>query len=308
MQSKHEEADNAMVNAKGMVFDIQRYSIHDGPGIRTMIFLKGCPLQCLWCCNPESWLPESQLFYSKSKCILCGSCIQKAPVGTISVNAEELDINFPTLNSKDLSWTKDCPTGALSIKGKWMTVDEIFSIIMKDEIYYRTSGGGITLSGGEPLMQATFSHALLEEACRNNISTAIETSGYIKTETLLSVIPLTDLFLYDFKLFDDNEHRRYTGVGNKTIKANLEMLAGKGAEILVRMPLIPEVNDDEDHLRQTMDYLLSIGIQRFTILPYHQYGIAKFKSIGSTYTFPPVNPLEEDAIEKIKLKIADAFH
>jgi pyruvate formate lyase activating enzyme len=300
-------ATDVKKDSRGMVFDIQRYSIHDGPGIRTLVFLKGCPLKCQWCSNPESWLPERQLFYSKSKCILCGRCIQEATKGYISIIEGELDINFPVLNKKDFYWVKDCPTEAFSIKGTWMTVEEVFSIVMKDEIYYRTNGGGITLSGGEPLLQAEFAKALLEEARRNLISTAVETSGYIKTETLLSVLPLTDLFIYDFKLFDDNEHRRYTGVSNKTVKANLKILAGKGADILVRMPLIPGINDSEDHLKQTMDFLLSIGIRRFTVLPFHQYGSGKYASIGNSYALNHINPPKVDAVEIIHHFTKDAL-
>jgi pyruvate formate lyase activating enzyme len=187
-----------------------------------------------------------------------------------------------------------------------MSVEEVFSIVMKDEVYYRMNGGGITLSGGEPFMQAEFAQALLEKARLNLISTAVETSGSAKTETLLAILPFTDLFLFDFKLFDDDEHRRYTGVGNKIIKANLKILAEKGAGVLVKMPLIPGINDSEDNLHQTIDFLLSIGIQRFTTLPYHPFGSGKYQSIGSFYTLPHINPPNDVAVEKIRLKISDA--
>jgi pyruvate formate lyase activating enzyme len=337
MQKKHKKVDGAMVknaaenpgksqfrnSIRGTVFDIQRYSIHDGPGIRTLVFLKGCPLGCQWCSNPESWTPEPQLFYRQSKCIHCEACVREAPKG--GIDAEDIDIDgivadgiaadvsgkliidFPALNNQDLSWVKNaCPTGALSVKGQEMTVEEIFSIIMKDEIYYRKSGGGITLSGGEPLAQDEFAKAILLKARQNVISTAIETSGYADTETLLSIIPYTDLFLYDFKIFDSGKHRQYTGTGNEIIKTNLKALVEGGAEILVRMPLIPGINDDKDNFDKTLDFLKSIEIRRFTILPYHQYGSGKYQSIGRRYVLDNLRPSKNDLIKKFQNKIVDA--
>ena len=294
--------------AKGIVFDIQRFSIHDGPGIRTVIFLKGCPLGCKWCSNPESLLPEPQLFYHKSKCILCGKCVQEAKTGGITLSANgSLDIDFKVLNRQDLSWIRNvCPTGALSIKGIIMTAEDVFLTVMKDEIYYRKDSGGITLSGGEPLMQAEFAEALLLKARQNLISTAVETSGYIKNETLLSIMQYTDLFLYDFKIFDDDLHRSYTGVSNEIIKANLRSLAAKGTEILVRMPIIPMLNDGDDMIERTLSFLRSIGIKRFTVLPYHQYGSGKYLSIGSSYTLNHICPPGSDTVERILARISSA--
>jgi pyruvate formate lyase activating enzyme len=322
MQKKHKKADSTMVknvsenpkkprlrnSINGTVFDIQRYSIHDGPGIRTLVFLKGCLLGCQWCSNPESWMPEPQLFYRQSKCVHCKTCSQKAPGDSIVADVSgNLIIDFPALNNQDLSWVKNsCPTGALSVKGQDMTVEEVFSIIMKDEIYYRKSGGGITLSGGEPLMQDEFAKAILLKARQNVISTAIETSGYADTETLLSIMHYTDLFLYDFKIFDSGKHRQYTGVDNEITKINLKALAEGGAEILVRMPLIPEINDDEDNFDKTLDFLKSIGIRRFTILPYHQYGSGKYQSIGRRYVLDNLRPLKNDLIKELQDKIVEA--
>lgn len=205
---------------RAMIFDIQRYSIHDGPGIRTLVFLKGCPLRCLWCANPESWLPTPQLFYRPVICIHCGECVRAAPDKgiTIEENGCELHINFTLLNKTDLFWVKTCPTGALNIKGISMSVKEVFAIIMRDEIFYRQSGGGITLSGGEPLAQPEFAKALLLEARRNTISTAVETSGEVPLETILAISHYVDLFLYDFKIFDEEKHYRYTGNSNRNIK------------------------------------------------------------------------------------------
>jgi pyruvate formate lyase activating enzyme len=218
----------------------------------------------------------------------------------------ELRINFANLNKTDLFWTKACPTGALTIKGVSMSVNEVFAIVMQDEIFYRQSSGGITLSGGEPLAQPEFAKALLLEARRNTISTAVETSGELPLETILAVSHYTDLFLYDFKIFDEEKHYRYTGNSNRNIKKNLSALAGMGVEIFVRMPLIPGINDSPEDIQKTLDYLRRIGIKRFTILPYHQYGSGKYASIGIPYPLSTLNPPEDVAIERLKSQIAEA--
>jgi pyruvate formate lyase activating enzyme len=289
----------------GVVFDIQRYSVHDGPGIRTLVFLKGCPLRCLWCANPESWLPGPQLFYRSARCIHCGECVKAAPDKGVTMDGEgALRINFAALNKTDLSWVKACPAGALSVKGKSMSVDEVFTAVMRDEIFYRQSGGGVTLSGGEPLAQTEFAKALLLRARRNTLSTAVETSGELPLERLLAVSHYTDLFLYDFKIFDEEKHLRYTGRSNRDIKKNLSALAGEGAEILVRMPLIPGVNDGD--LQKTLDYLRGIGVKRFTVLPYHNYGSGKYASLGMSYALPGLNPPEPAAVAEMRSQIAGA--
>jgi pyruvate formate lyase activating enzyme len=290
-----------------MVFDIQRYSIHDGPGIRTLVFLKGCPLCCRWCSNPESWQLGSQLFYSSSECIHCGECTKVAPKHGITINDQgRLDINFSLLNKNDLSWVKVCPAGALRIKGFSMSVDDVFETVMRDEIFYRRSGGGITLSGGEPLLQKDFAKALLLFARQECISTVVETTGQVPIETLLAVVHCVDLFLYDFKIFDGDKHLRYTGGPNNRIKENLEILVKKGSNVLVRMPLIPGINDDEENIEQTLAYLCRIGVRHFTVLPYHQYGSGKYQSIGSSYSLAAIVPPETALIEKMNNRVVDA--
>jgi pyruvate formate lyase activating enzyme len=217
-----------------------------------------------------------------------------------------LRIDFAILNKTDFLWAKTCPTGALHVKGESMSVSEVFAMVMQDEIFYRQSDGGITLSGGEPLTQPEFAKALLMEAHGNTISTAVETSGELPFETLLGVSHYVDLFLYDFKIFDGEKHYRYTGSSNRNIKENLSALAGLGSEILVRMPLIPGVNDSPEEMGKTLDYLREIGIKRFTILPYHQYGSGKYASIGIPYALSALNPPENVTIERLKSKIAEA--
>jgi pyruvate formate lyase activating enzyme len=217
-----------------------------------------------------------------------------------------LRINFTDLNKTDLLWVKACPTGALYVKGESMSVSEVFVLVMRDEIFYRQSGGGITLSGGEPLAQPEFAKALLAEAHRNTISTAVETSGEIPLATILAVSHYVDLFLYDFKIFDEEEHYRYTGSSNRNIKENLSALAGMGSEILVRMPLIPGVNDSPEDMRKTLHYLHEIGVKRFTVLPYHPYGSGKYASTGMPYALSALNPPENTVVESLKSQIIEA--
>jgi pyruvate formate lyase activating enzyme len=233
--------------------------------------------------------------------------MRAAPKHGITINDQDgLNIDFSFLNKKDLSWVKACPAGALRIKGISMSVEDVFDTVMRDEIFYRQSGGGITLSGGEPLLQKDFAKDLLLFARRKYISTVVETTGQVPIETLLSVVHCVDLFLYDFKIFDGDKHLRYTGVPNNLIKENLEILVKKGTNILVRMPLIPGINDNEENIEQTIAYLCRIGVRYFTVLPYHHYGSGKYQSIGSSYSLAALVPPETALIEKVKDRITGA--
>lgn len=298
-----------MVNAvrTATVFDIQKYSIHDGPGIRTVVFFKGCPLRCKWCANPESWSAAPQLFYVASRCVGCGACHAAAPKGMVAWKAgEHPSFDFGAANAGKLDWPVACMTGALQVKGAAMTVEEILAIVMQDEIFYRQSGGGVTLSGGEPLMQAQAAVALLGALRERNIHTAVETTGYVPEETLLRTLPLVDLFLYDFKTLDSDKHRRCTGVDNARIRTNLRLLLERGAHVVVRMPLIPGVNDDAEEMRRTVAYLKELGVTRFALLPFHQLGRGKYASIGQPYALSELAPPDEAHVEALQKMIAAA--
>ncbi|MGI6123367.1 MAG: glycyl-radical enzyme activating protein [Acetivibrionales bacterium] len=294
------------INPQGMVFDIQRYSIHDGPGIRTIVFLKGCPLRCKWCSNPESQEMKPQVFFVKSRCIRCGLCVKNSKNGEVTMGEEGIEIHRNSINSNDLGWVDVCPTKALSIKGKLMSVDEVVDIVMKDEVFYRQSNGGVTLSGGEPLTQRDFSLELLKHIHGKGLSTAIETTGAVPWDSLLAVAPYTNLFLYDFKHWNDEEHIKYTGISNAQIIDNLKKLAETGANILVRVPLIPGVNDTEESINKTMDILKGIGINKLALLPFHQYGSGKYDSVGISYEMKDKEPPKEDHVAKLQKMIADA--
>jgi len=292
--------NNSDNTVKGLVFDIQRYSLHDGPGIRTIIFLKGCPLKCKWCSNPESQQTGPQLFFTKSRCIRCGLCVKSCPNNEVVMTKDGIRVNWDAVDNTNLQWTKACPTGALSIKGEWMTVEEAFYEIMKDEVFFRQSGGGVTLSGGEPLMQSQFAFELLKKVQEEGISTAVETTGAVQKEVLLAVAPYVDLFLYDFKHCDNDAHIKYIGASNTLIKSNLKALAEAGADIMVRTPLIPGINDSKECIAGIMGTLKSFGIKKFSLLPFHQYGSGKYESIGACYELKGLSVPDSEHVESLK--------
>lgn len=288
----------------GNVFDIQRYSIHDGQGIRTVVFLKGCPLRCKWCSNPESWKAEPQLFYVRSRCIDCKTCVAVCQNREVEENGSSIKINWENCKG-DYGWVEECPTGALCVKGRRMSAEEVMEEIRRDRIFYEYSGGGVTFSGGEPLLQEEFVLELLKTCREEGISTAVETSGSVSEETLRRVLPFVDLFLYDLKMMNSVKHKEWTGQDNKRILKNLKMLAEEGADITVRTPMIPGVNDSEEELLDIMEYLRACGIQKYSILPFHQYGSGKYESIGIPYELAWLGVHRGEAMNKRKAFISE---
>jgi len=270
---------------KATVFDIQRFSLHDGPGIRTTVFLKGCPLNCLWCHNPESKHGISELMFYKKRCIGCYDCISACPLG-----AHYLSEKGEHIINKDLCVVcgkcAEACTGALEMCGKEMTPEEVMAEVMKDMPFYKNSGGGLTVSGGEPLIKEDFVYALLEIAKSQGINTAIETSGYASPKTVERLAELTDLFLFDIKESDPIKHKEYTGVDNTCILENLRRLSEKGARTVLRCPVIPGYNDRQDHFEavgRLADELSSV--ERVDIEPYHPLGESKAEALDREYPF-----------------------
>jgi len=274
-----------------LVFDIERFALHDGPGIRTVVFLKGCPLHCRWCHNPESQEAFSDLLFSPEKCVGCGWCFRSCPNGCHTVENGVHRFHRETCTHCG-KCTEKCHAGALEKIGRNMSVDEVMEEVLKDRIFYETSGGGLTLSGGEPLMHPVFSRQLLEAAKRARIHTCVETSGFAEFSVLTEWIPLVDLWLWDYKA-PEAKHAALTGVPRNLIMENLRLLDSAGARITLRCPLVPGRNDSPDDLRELAKTAASIQhLEQIDLEPYHALGENKKPRLGRDDLFP-VPPISE---------------
>ena len=259
----------------GAVFDIRRYAIHDGPGIRTAVFFKGCPLRCRWCHNPESWKAEPELGFRRNRCVKCRHCMEICEPRAISFSESgpTLDPDKCTLCGRCAA---ECPTGAWEIIGRKASVAQVMAEIRKDIVFYDQSGGGTTFSGGEPLMQADFLIALLKTCRAEGIHTAVDTTCHGSPDVLRRVAEVTDLFLCDIKHMNSELHRQFTGIPNDRVLANIRMLAGAGKRIFVRVPIIPGFNSDRANIEQTAQFVQSLkSVRRVDILPYNRGGLEK---------------------------------
>jgi len=272
----------------GNIFDIQRYSIHDGAGIRTTVFFKGCPLRCKWCSNPESWGSEPTLFFSKARCIRCGSCAAFDGI-TMGEDGPVIDRNLCT-KIEDIAAI--CPTQGMTIKGKRMTVEAVMNEIVKDISFYRNSNGGVTLSGGEVLLQPRFARELLKECKQQGIHTIIETEGAVSWEAFEMVLPYVDSFFFDVKLADSVKHKQYTGAPNDEILSNLKKLINR-TTVCVRIPVIPGVNDNKEELGKIAKILRDYKVTEYELLSFHQYGKGKYTSCGIEYSMADASLPEE---------------
>jgi glycyl-radical enzyme activating protein len=267
----------------GMIFNIQRFSIHDGPGIRTTVFLKGCNLRCHWCHNPESQRMKKEIEFFPEKCIACGSCV------AICLHGAQLLEGSQRIYQRDLCQTcrscvEECFSGALVVSGEERPVPYVVAEIAKDAEYYKSSGGGVTFSGGEPLLQPDFLQALLQACQQQGYHCAVDTAGNVPWDRLAAILPFTDLFLYDIKAFDDATHVRYTGVGNRLILDNLRRLAEGDKDIWVRIPLVAGCNDSPEEILAIAQLLAPLQqVRRVEILPYHTLGSEKYTSLGIDY-------------------------
>lgn len=270
------------------IINIKRFAIHDGPGIRTTVFLKGCPLRCIWCHNPEAISSRPEIGYIQEKCMVCGNCVPTCPIGLHKiVNGSHLVNHEGCIGCGKC--VQVCPSGALMFYGSEKTPDELISVIMEDVNFYRESGGGVTVSGGEPLLQADFCAELLGLAKENGIHTAVDTCGEVAWEAFEKVLGVTDLFLYDIKQMDTVLHRQYTGVGNGRILQNLRRLSERGAAIEIRIPLVPGYNDDDRNVHFTGEFLSGLaGVRGVRVLPYHSLARSKYLSLGMVDTMPDV--------------------
>jgi pyruvate formate lyase activating enzyme len=289
----------------GIIFDIRRYSIHDGPGIRTTVFFKGCPLRCAWCHNPEGLEPKPEITYREDRCIRCGRCLTACEDGAISWQ-DNVQLTDRTICIRCGTCTELCYADAREMVGTIMTVDQVMAEIEKDIAFYEESDGGVTLSGGEPLLQPDFAHPILEICKQKGIHTALDTCGFVAWEKLKIVCEHTDLILYDLKLLDEAKHRKYTGVSNDIILTNLENLSRLDHNVLIRLPIIPGMNDDDENIQKIGSFAASLH-QKHTIelLPYHELGIHKYHRFLKTNTVSGVRPPSRERIEEVKNILMD---
>lgn len=272
----------------GIVLNIMRFCLHDGPGIRTTVFLKGCPLSCWWCHNPESQSPKPALMYLRERCRLCGDCILVCPRHAISRG--EVTMLRSAACAVCGACVDACLAGARAIAGRRMTVSEVVAEIERDTVFFDESGGGVTFSGGEPLSQPVFLDALLEACRRLRIHTVLDTCGLAEPRSFSRIASKADLVLYDLKLLDAERHRACTGGPNEPIVANLEGLARAGRPVVVRVPVVPGVNDSDAEFAAILLLLRRLGLNRIDLLPYHKIGIDKYARLNLKYQLPAIEP------------------
>lgn len=276
------------MNDNAYVFNIQHYSLHDGPGIRTTVFLKGCPLRCRWCSNPESQNLRPEIFYNSTKCIgykECSGCVNNCKNDAIGFDgSNKVVINREKCNDC-LTCSDSCPTKAITTQGTLKTIKQILDIVEKDSVFYTHSEGGITVSGGEPLMQGEFTVNLLKQAKKRRINTAIETCGYADYEILKRCAENLDIILFDIKNLNDEKHKEFTGVSNKLILENFNKLCVDFPNLKkqVRTPVIPTFNDNEDDIKEILKFLKTKPNVNYELLPYHKFGEGKYRSLGRKY-------------------------
>lgn len=268
-------------NQEGLIFNIQRFSIHDGPGIRTTVFMKGCPLRCDWCSNPESQQAFPTLLVRDIPCVRCGKCAEACPKGAISVDCMGRHIDW-TLCDNCLQCVDACLYQSLNVCGERILVEDALTEVLKDAPFYRNSDGGVTVSGGEPLMQASFVSSLLELCKQEGLHTCLDTTAYAQWEVMGEVLHFVDLVLFDVKHLDTVEHQRKTGVPNDLILANLEK-AAKFTKIWFRIPLIAGFNDSEEHVISVARLGITHGVEKISLLPYHEGGRNKCEQMGRPY-------------------------
>ena len=295
-------------DTKGVIFNLQHYSIHDGPGIRTTVFLKGCPLKCFWCQNPESQSFDPVVFVNAEKCTGCGMCVDVCPEKAIRI-IDNRSVTDRKLCKGLGKCAEICPNDARNLMGRYVTAGEVFNDVNSDAIFYQNSGGGVTLSGGDPIAQPDFTISILK-LCRDaGIHTAIDTCGYTKWETLKNILEYVDLVLYDFKHMDTDDHRKNTGVSNDLILDNVKKIHDElNLPMLARVPILPGNNDSPENIERTARFVsneLGNGI-RVHLLPYHRLGETKYERMEEPEKSIPVQPPSDEYMEKLK-EIFEAY-
>ncbi len=276
--------NNTGKELKGLIFNIQRYSIHDGPGIRTTVFFKGCPLSCFWCQNPESQAMKPEILFDRHRCTACGQCVIACPAGTNSLADDSTKINRNKCTGCG-KCVEICPNEARKITGRYVTVGEVREEVLRDSKFYENSGGGITLSGGEPALQAEFALQLLRRCKERGLHTALDTCGYVPSQTMQELLEYIDLVLYDIKCLDTTKHSKATGKPNDLIIANAKKIAAYKRDIWVRIPLIPGFNDSPEDIRAIAQFVRKeLGAVRIDLHPYNKLGEGKYSRLRQSWS------------------------
>lgn len=298
------------MKTKGTIFNIQKFSVNDGPGIRTTVFFKGCPLHCRWCANPESQMVRTQLFHDEKKCVHCMHCMDICPVKAVSLKDGRITVDHLTCDACG-KCVQECPGSALKKEGYETDVDAIMKEVMQDIDFYEESGGGMTISGGELFLQWEFAQALLKAAKDQGLHTCIETTGFTTQEILDQVMPYVDLVYFDVKHHDCSRHMKGTGVKNAGILANLKHLIDSGKDVLPRIPVIPGFNAELSDAKGFADVLKQAGAKRVQLLPFHQFGENKYDLLGKDYGYRDIPALHredlQEYIEIMRNEGMDAF-
>ena len=282
---------------KGLIFNIQKFSIHDGPGIRTTVFLNGCPLACKWCSNPESQFDKVQILYDVKKCVNCNTCVNTCNQNAISMTDQHIQIDTNKCIGC-LQCVHNCPNQALSYEGEYKSIEEIVSTCLQDKDFYEESNGGVTISGGEGMSQPMFLKELIKTLKKHNIHVAIETTGYIKKEIFQEIAPMLDLLLFDVKHYDSELHYRGTKVHNELILSNLTWAIQQGIDVLPRIPVIPEFNASLEDAKGLADALIKAGATRVQLLPFHQFGEKKYELLNRPYAYKNKKALYPEDLEE----------
>jgi pyruvate formate lyase activating enzyme len=290
---------------RGLIFDVQGHSVHDGPGTRTTVFMNGCPLQCFWCCNPEGLFHQPVMMYSDKKCVHCGRCVEVCPSKAISFTEDDCSLVQNRDEHCDHCKTMECADAclheAISIAGKYYTVDDLMKLFRRDRQFWG-SRGGVTFSGGEPLLQHDFISEVLKKCKQAYIHTCVETTANLSTGYFLQIIRDVNWVFVDIKLMDPRGHKTVTGVDNALILKNIEQLAGLDWDgvLIVRVPIIPNINDSEENIRATARFVSSIGLDVMNILPFHRLGESKYRRIGRTYRFADQAPPSDAHMNRLR--------
>lgn len=294
-----------MIERKALIFNIQKYNMYDGPGVRTLVFFKGCPLRCQWCSNPESQLRPHQVLFKKDMCVHCGACVPVCPQGIHAITDGGVHVVNRELECIGCRQCEEaCPASALAVVGEWKTISELMAVIEEDLPFYEVSGGGLTLGGGEALMQPEAAANLLMACRQQGIHTAMETCGYARPEKLMKVAEFTDLFLFDVKHMDSDRHHVLTGVRNESILSNLALLLDNRHNVKVRMPLLKGVNDGEGEILALVRFLAPYqehkNFKGIDLLPYHKMGVYKYAQLDREYPIPGDHALSDADLDRIE--------